>query len=27
LVDSWIKRCPIYNTLIHATEIAISINE
>ena len=27
LVDSWIKRCPIYNTLIRATEIAITINE
>jgi uncharacterized OsmC-like protein len=27
LVDSWIKCCPIYNTLIRATEIAVSINE
>ena len=27
LVDSWIKRCPIYNTLIRATPIEVSINE
>ena len=27
LVDSWIKRCPIYNTLIRATPIDVSINE
>lgn len=26
LVDAWVKRCPIYNTLIRATEIAVSIN-
>ena len=26
LVDAWIKHCPIYNTLIRATEIAVSVN-
>ena len=26
LVDAWVKRCPIYNTLIRATEIEVSIN-
>lgn len=26
LVDAWVKRCPIYNTLIRATGIEVSIN-
>lgn len=26
LVDRWVKRCPIYNTLIRATEIKVSVN-
>lgn len=26
LVDRWVKRCPIYNTLIRATEIEVSVN-
>lgn len=26
LVDAWVKRCPIYNTLIRATEIEVSVN-